>query len=101
MAEPWEKLVPPGGPWFGGTPGGTPGEKGEDGREVELRKGETHVQWRYVGESSWQDLVALADLKGEKGDPGEVPDVENFLTEEDLDIWNLSRVTLLALQVRK
>src|SRR5690606_35112184 len=71
MAEPWEKLVPPGGPWFGGTPGGTPGEKGEDGREVELRKGETHVQWRYVGEPSWQDLVALADLKGDKGDPGE------------------------------
>src|SRR5690606_14825217 len=84
MAEPWEKLVPPGGPWFGGTPGGTPGEKGEDGREVELRKGETHVQWRYEGESSWRDLVALADLKGEKGDPGEIPDVEDFLTEEDL-----------------
>src|SRR5690606_9863225 len=78
------KLVPPGGPWFGGTPGGTPGEKGEDGREVELRKGETHVQWRYVGEPSWQDLVALADLKGEKGDPGAIPDVENFLTAEDL-----------------
>src|SRR5690606_22134329 len=83
MAEPWEKLVPPGGPWFGGTPG-SPGEKGEDGREVELRKGETHVQWRYEGESSWRDLVALADLKGEKGDPGEIPDVEDFLTEEDL-----------------
>src|SRR5690606_1655409 len=83
MAEPWEKLVPPGGPWFGGTPG-SPGGKGEDGREVELRKGETHVQWRYEGESSWRDLVALADLKGEKGDPGEIPDVEDFLTVEDL-----------------
>src|SRR5690606_7992314 len=44
----------------------------------------THIQWRYEGETSWQDLVALADLKGEKGDPGEIPDVEDFLTEEDL-----------------
>lgn len=75
MAEPWEKLVPQGGPWFGGTPGGGgPGEKGEDGREVELRKGATHVQWRYEGESSWRDLVALADLKGDKGDKGDPGD---------------------------
>src|SRR5690606_8463295 len=42
------------------------------------------IQWRYEDDGSWQDLVALADLKGEKGDPGEIPDVENFLTEEDL-----------------
>lgn len=72
MAEPWEERVPPGGPWFGGTSGGGgAGEKGDDGREVELRKGATHVQWRYEGESSWRNLVALDDLKGAKGDPGE------------------------------
>jgi hypothetical protein len=43
--------------------------KGEDGREVELQSGDTAIQWRYVGDVEWTDLVALADLKGDKGDP--------------------------------
>lgn len=43
----------------------------EDGREIELRKGETHIEWRYVGEEQWKQLVALADIKGIKGDKGE------------------------------
>src|SRR5690606_8944582 len=43
---------------------------GEDGREIELRVTETHIQWRYVGDTSWQNLIPLAELKGEKGDPG-------------------------------
>ena len=52
-----------------GTPGtpGTPGEPGEDGREVELYKSNTHIQWRYVGETAWRDLVSLADITGENG----------------------------------
>ena len=37
---------------------------GADGREVELAKSDTHVQWRYVGDELWVDLVALADLEG-------------------------------------
>ena len=55
-----------------GPPGrdGINGEDGEDGREVELSKNSTHIQWRHVGESSWTDLIAIADLKGEKGDVG-------------------------------
>lgn len=40
---------------------------GADGREIELLKGATHIQWRYVGETSWNNLVALADLKGANG----------------------------------
>lgn len=41
-----------------------------NGREVELQKSATHIQWRYVGESNWINLVALADITGAKGSTG-------------------------------
>lgn len=61
---------------------------GADGREIELQKTQTHIQWRYVGTEEWFDLVSLDDLsfkysdfspeqlqalkgaKGDKGNPG-------------------------------
>lgn len=52
---------------------GDPGEQGDpgaDGREVQLQKGTTHIQWRYEGDPTWTDLVALADLKGADGADG-------------------------------
>ena len=52
----------------GGGGGGTPGK---DGREIEIQNNGTAIQWRYVGDESWTDLVQLSDLKGQKGDPGE------------------------------
>ena len=45
-----------------GGGGGTPGK---DGREIELQNSGTAIQWRYVGDSDWTDLVQLSDLKGE------------------------------------
>lgn len=44
------------------------GASGKDGREVELQNNGTAIQWRYVGDESWTDLVQLSDLKG-KGIP--------------------------------
>ncbi len=49
---------------------GNQGNPGTDGREVEIQKSLTHIQWRYVGDTSWTDVVALIDLKGDKGDTG-------------------------------
>lgn len=58
---------------------------GADGREIELQKTDTHIQWRYVGTEEWFDLVSLDEisfkysdftheqlqaLKGAKGDKG-------------------------------
>lgn len=54
----------------------TSGSDGADGREIELGTSATHVQWRYLGDPTWVDLVALADItgpqgaKGDKGDTG-------------------------------
>lgn len=52
-----------------GTPG-RDGQDGLDGKEIELRKGENHIEWRYVEEESWKQLIALEDLKGQDGIPG-------------------------------
>ena len=54
-----------------GGGGGTPGK---DGREIELQNSGTAIQWRYVGDSEWTDLVQLSSLKGEKGDKGDKGD---------------------------
>lgn len=51
--------------------GGGSGTTGKDGREIEIQNNGTAIQWRYVGDSDWTDLVQLSDLKGEKGDKGE------------------------------
>ena len=55
-----------------GSPGvaGTPGAAGADGREVEIRATSTYIQWRYAGETSWNNLVALSSLKGATGADG-------------------------------
>lgn len=61
------------------------GGGGADGREIELQTSVTHIQWKYVGEEEWKDLVSLEELsfkysdftkeqldalKGQKGDKG-------------------------------
>jgi hypothetical protein len=43
-------------------PSGPKGDKGDDGREVEFQANGSHIQWRYSGESSWRNLVALSAL---------------------------------------
>lgn len=44
---------------------------GADGRQVEFNVSATHIQTRYVGDAVWVDLIALASLKGVKGDKGD------------------------------
>lgn len=51
--------------------GGGSGTPGKDGREIEIQNNGTAIQWRYVGDRSWTDLVQLSDITGAKGDPGE------------------------------
>ena len=53
-----------------GLPGlaGLNGGDGKDGREVELGRNQTHIQWRYVGEKFWKDLLAIP--AGKRGSGG-------------------------------
>jgi hypothetical protein len=50
---------------------GPQGPQGADGREILLQKSATHIQWKYE-DGEWTNLVALSDLKGDKGDPADL-----------------------------
>lgn len=50
---------------------GPQGEQGVAGKQVEFNVSTTHIQWRYVGDSTWNNLIALEDIKGEQGDDGD------------------------------
>lgn len=52
---------------------GEQGYNGVDGKQIELKKTSTHIKWRYAGEAEgvgWTSLIAIEDLKGEKGKDG-------------------------------
>lgn len=62
---------------------------GQDGREVEIGRNETHLLWHYVGESTWNDLIAIEELRGPQGEPGEpgMPaDMSNYYTKEEMEL---------------
>ena len=50
---------------------GDQGLPGANGKEVQLQKTATHIQWRYVGEAVWIDLIPIEDLRGPQGTQGE------------------------------
>src|SRR5664279_1651592 len=35
-----------------------------DAKSVEIQKSDTYIQWRYVGDAEWINLVSIADLRG-------------------------------------
>ena len=43
---------------------GSSGTIGSNGREIELQKTSAYLQWRYVGDVNWNNLIAIADLNG-------------------------------------
>ena len=51
--------------------GGGAGSSGADGREIELQVNNGYIQWRYVGEKTWNNLVALSILEGKQGPKGD------------------------------
>lgn len=49
---------------------GSDGSNGTNGREIELRNSGTYIQWRYVGDTAWTDLVSIASITGPTGATG-------------------------------
>lgn len=43
---------------------------GSDAREIELQKSSNALQWRYTGDSEWNDLISLAEITGPQGEQG-------------------------------
>lgn len=49
---------------------GTAGLDGIDGKEVEFNVSTTHIQYRYVGDTEWINLISLESLTGSDGIDG-------------------------------
>ena len=49
---------------------GADGKDGSDGKKIEVKRGETYIEWRYEG-GEWQNLVALSDIAGPSGSDGQ------------------------------
>lgn len=47
---------------------GKPGKDGKDGASVELRRTDTHIQWKRTDEKKWHDLIAISELRGKDGE---------------------------------
>lgn len=43
---------------------------GTDAKEIELQKSSNALQWRYVGDSEWNELISLAEITGPQGEQG-------------------------------
>lgn len=43
---------------------------GNSGKEIEIQNDGTAIQWRYVGDADWTEIVELSFLKGETGNTG-------------------------------
>lgn len=57
-----------------------PIDAGPPGPALEMRASGGFIQWRVEGEASWINLIAIADLKGDKGDDGEEVSLQKTAT---------------------
>lgn len=89
VSETAPENVPPNTIWIGPElEGATPQESAtpSDGREIELQTNATHIQWRYVGDPTWTDLVAFSELVGESATPESATPDEVDISAHEGDI---------------
>lgn len=55
---------------------GAPGVNGADGKQVELQQSSGYVQWRYVGDTTWRNLMPLSMITGSDGSDGRTVDLQ-------------------------
>lgn len=48
-----------------------------DAREIEFQKGKNAIQWRYIGEPEWRDLISLDEISGDVEDKEELQGAVN------------------------
>ena len=49
---------------------GRDGVDGDNGKEIELRNNNTYIQWRYIGDENWYNLIEVSSLRGVDGENG-------------------------------
>lgn len=53
------------------------GIQGIKGESIQLQNNGTFIQWRVIGDASWINLIAIADLQGQDGDDGREVELQN------------------------
>lgn len=76
---------------------GVAGQKGADGKQVELRKGSSHIEWQYAGANDWQQLVALTELKGPQGATGPAADLQSYQKKNDETLTTTAKTIVAAI----
>lgn len=80
------------------------GSGGKDGREVELRKTNDSIEWRYKDELEWRVLIPIIELvgprgatgaTGPKGATGDDATLKENITVSGVTVGNLSPGTIL------
>jgi hypothetical protein len=58
---------------------------GTDGKEIELRSTESTIQWKYVTDSEWKDLLEISTITGSDGEDG-----KNGIDGKNIEIGNVT-----------
>ena len=80
---------------------GDTGEVGPAGDEVELRKTETHIEWKLSKETEWNELVALSEITGENGADGQEVSLQKTSTHIQWKLGDGAWQDLIALSELK
>ena len=92
---------------------GTNGTDGADGKEIELQNTGVYIQWRYVGDISWTNLISIASITGPQGPAGVDAPIYDKRTEwvslvlmyqgfapqgsaESDEVWTIYKIVTLA-----
>ncbi|WP_372776802.1 hypothetical protein [Mangrovibacterium sp.] len=79
---------------------GTDGQDGADGREVELQENNGWVEWRYVGDTTWNQLFEVPESSGGGTKPIQVTGLTllaaNWVADGDLFKYELANSNITA-----
>lgn len=76
---------------------GPAGKNGVNGKEVELQKGASHIEWRYKGTEPWTQLIALTELKGPQGATGPAADLQSYQKKNDETLTTTTKTIVGAI----
>lgn len=72
---------------------GSVGPQGDPGDEVQLQVSGGYIQWKYTSDVSWTNLIEVATLKGDQGDPGADAPLVDYEYSADGISWHASYTT--------
>jgi hypothetical protein len=73
------------------------GPKGDKGNNIEIQNDGTYIQWRVVGASTWNNLVALSSITGQDGDSVDLQVTDDYIQWKHTSDTNWQNLIALSL----